>query len=95
MAGRLTVSGRVVGSHGRYKRETGKVTPTAWDASEWIETKLGRIIWFKMQSVDGTAAATLICVKNSSTATNTKNGSVNLFLGGQANGYVYEAIGVG
>lgn len=94
MMAALTVTGRVIGTHGRYRRETGLVTPTAWDTTNVVETKLGRVHWFKMQSVDGTAVGTLVYFKNYTAGLVKKNGSVCLASGGQTNGYVYEAIGV-
>lgn len=91
----LVVTNRNVGSHGHLKRETGKFTSTAWDGSEWLETKLGRLIWFRLQSIDGTADPAYVAVKNTTSGIAAKNGHVLMLSGGQNNDYIYEAMGMG
>lgn len=92
----LAITGRSVVCSGRFKRETGKFTPSAWNASEWFETKLGRLMWLRLQSVDGTADATLVYGKNVTSGLVSKSGHVLLISGGQTDGsYMYEAAGVG
>ena len=92
----LAITGRNVISSGRFKCETGKFTPGAWNATEWIETKLGRLTWLRLQSVDGTNDATFLVAKNFTSGVAAKNGHFLLVSGGQTDGsYMYEARGVG
>jgi hypothetical protein len=89
----LVVTGRRICSHGNTKREVGTFTSSAWDASEWLKTKLSYVKFFKLQSVDGTADAQYVVLKNAGSGGASDSGAVNMVAGGQNSTYVYEAVG--
>ena len=95
MASELAVTNRKMGSHGHYRREIGQFTDDTTTGNYHIKTKVGRLVWFRVQCATA-ADNTLLYTLNLDSTPVTVSGAVYFASGVSSGGtYTYEAIGMG